>query len=642
MARFLTNPQIFKYTVVLKYFFAVFVLIFSLSLSAQPRKAAQFFDYALGEMSSGKLAQAETMLLRALEIAPDYRDARLALADLYREMGEYDKSDEQYAILENEYPNDYVILYRYGHMLYEKGDYERCIDYLNRYIQSESASPRGVEKSKKVIANAEFAKEAVKNPFEFSPINLGDSVNTKWKEYFPAITADGKRLIFTRNQPYGGRWEEDFYYSIQKDEGWRISRTLPGKINTNQNEGAQAISADGNLIFFTGCNRNDGVGSCDIYVSYWTSEGWSDAINLGRPLNTESWDSQPSLSPDGKTLYFVSDRSGGFGGKDIWKSTYQGNQVWSEPENLGDEINTTGNEFTPYIHWDNETFYFASDGHPGMGGYDLFYTKIVDDVFQKPTNFGVPINTQGDESGIVVGPDGRTAYFATDQGRDSRGDLDIYSFELPLKYSANPIVFVEGNTVNAENKSAVKTQFVAINLSNGDTVFAQQTADDGYFYLTLKADENYAFIADAQGFMPFSENYSFNSGTALDPVKQDVELTPIAVGKKVVLNNIFFETGAYNLQPESHYELDEVVRFLTNNPGLRIEIGGHTDSIGEYNDNLRLSQNRAKAVVDFMVSRGIDSSRLVSKGYADTEPVADNGTESGRAKNRRTELKIIQ
>lgn len=626
----------------MKQFFAILILFLSVSLTGQPRKAAQFFDYALGEMSSGKLEQAETMLLRALEIAPDYRDARLALADLYREMGEFDKSDEQYTILETEYPNDYVILYRYGHMLYEKGDYNRCIDYLSRYIQNESASERGIEKSKKVMANAAFAAEAVKNPVEFDPVNLGDSVNTRWKEYFPAITADGKRLVFTRNQPYSGRWEEDFYYSIVKEEGWRIARTLPGKINTNQNEGAQAISADGNLIFFTGCNRNNGVGSCDIYVSYWTVEGWSDAINLGRPLNTESWDSQPSLSPDGKTLYFVSDRSGGFGGKDIWKSTYQGNQVWSEPENLGEEINTSGNEFTPYIHWDNETFYFASDGHPGMGGYDLFHTKIVDGKFQTPTNFGVPINTQGDESGLVIGPDGRTAYFATDQGEDSRGDLDIYQFQLPKPYRANPIVFVEGNTINQENSAPVITQFVAINLSNGDTVFSQQTGKDGYFYLTLKADENYAFIADAQGFMPFSENYSFNSGTALDPVKQDVELTPIAVGKKVVLNNIFFETGKYDLKTESHYELDEVVRFLSTNPNLRIEIGGHTDNVGSYDDNLKLSQNRAGAVIDYLVAQGIAKSRLVSKGYADTEPVADNATSEGRAQNRRTELKIIQ
>ncbi len=336
-------------------------------------------------------------------------------------------------------------------------------------------------------------------------------------------------------------------------------------MNSNDNEGAQCISRDGRIMIFTACGRHDGLGRCDLYICQRHGDRWTKPRNMGPAINSGAWESQPSLSMDGKTLYFVSDRIGGYGGTDICMSTLK-EGAWSKPKNLGPAIITAGNESSPFIHYDNQTLYFASTGHVGMGGSDIFLArKQADGSWSTPENLGYPINTAGDESCLIVNAEGNMAYFSSDQ-YGGMGKQDLYCFELPPAVRPQEVVYKE-------------------------------TTD------TLAA---------------------------------------LAVGESISLDNIFFETGKWALIESSKVELDRVAELLQQHGNLHVEVGGHTDNVGNDADNQRLSQQRAQTVYDYLVQRGVAANRLSYKGYGESRPVAANGTEEGRAANRRTTFTITQ
>jgi outer membrane protein OmpA-like peptidoglycan-associated protein len=435
-------------------------------------------------------------------------------------------------------------------------------------------------------------------------------------------------------------FNEDFFESVRKENQWGKSTVLIGNINTNLNEGAQNISQDGQWLIFTGCNFPDGFGSCDLYISYLTNEGWSTPENLGNRVNSEFWDSGPSLSPDKRDLYFASRRPDGYGGSDIYVSHRTASGRWSEPENLGATINTAGDEGTPFIHADNQTLYFTSNGHQGYGGDDLFLSrKSSKGKWETPENLGYPINTIENEGSLVIAADGITAYYSSDRS-DSRGGLDLYTFELRKDVAPLKTLWVKGRVFDAKTTKGLPSAVELTDLATQQTISRLQTDETGNYLTTLPVGKDYAFSVNRKGYLFYSDNFSLKAGSD-STFNIDIGLQPIEPNATIVLKNIFFSLNEYKLKDESVVELDKIVQLMKENPTLKIQINGHTDNVGKAKDNLLLSDNRAKEVVKYLTEHGIQPLRLTYKGYGATQPIADNSTEKGKAKNRRTELKVI-
>jgi len=444
-------------------------------------------------------------------------------------------------------------------------------------------------------------------------------------------------------------------------------------INTHLNEGAQTISGDGKLFIFTGCNRKDGVGSCDLYYSRQVTKGqWSKPRNLGRPVNSPGWESQPSLSIDGRTLYFVSERAG-MGKRDIFVC-YRKKKGWTEPQPLSDVINTPEHDQSPYLHPDGKTLYFMSQGHPGMGKDDLYFSKKQSDgSWSTPQNLGYPINTEEHEGALFIARDGKTAYFATDrmakktveqqdvnafQNPMAKVDIDIYSFELPVAARANPVTYVKAIVKDADTKKPLQSYAQLTSLSSLTTIYDGSTDKVGELFVCIPLGDNYGLHVERPGYAFHSENFTLMEETSLaDPFTLEIFLkkipkptaatnptptstTPVK-SEPIILKNVFFATNSAELRPESVDELTRLKEMLEANATLRIQINGHTDNVGDDQSNLTLSDNRAKAVEDFLIKNGISGNRLSHKGFGETSPIDSNDNEVGRQNNRRTEFLIL-
>lgn len=321
-----------------------------------------------------------------------------------------------------------------GMLDFNRGKYAEAKQHLQHFLSFDKQSEKRIQSAMHLLANCQFALEALQNPVPFQAENMGAGVNSKWEEYLPSISADGELFVFTRRGPHQEKIvSEDFYASTLKEGEWTVAENLGQALNTFGNEGAQCLSSDGKILFFTACDREDGYGRCDIYVSFLAAQGWSPAQNIGPSVNSPHWESQPSISPDGKELYFVSNRPGGQGKMDLWKSTLTDEGSFGLPVNLGKTINTADDEMSPFVHMDNQTLYFASKGHVGMGDFDLFLSRRTHakSKWEAPQNLGYPINTHEVENSLIVAADGKTAYFASDHS--GYGQEDIFFFELPTE-----------------------------------------------------------------------------------------------------------------------------------------------------------------------------------------------------------------
>jgi hypothetical protein len=391
-------------------------------------------------------------------------------------------------------------------------------------------------------------------------------------------------------------------------------------------------------MYYTICR-----GNCNLYVSELDEYGnWGNPRPLPQPLNLPySSEKQPSISPDGKTLYFVSNRKGGLGYFDIWRSQKLENNKWSEPENLGDSINTKLNEQSPFIHFDNRTLYFSSNGRVGMGGLDIYMSKMVNDsTWTTPKNLGYPINTHHDEDGLIINAKGTTAYYSSDinpaMGRD------IYKFEIPVEIRPTPTSYITGVITDARNGWPIRASFSLVDVDSDSTIMETTALTNGSFLVPIPTNRSYAFFASSPGYLFHSEHFDLRGIYSADkPYRKDIELYPINVGGTIVMRNIWFETDSYKLKGESLSELKKLIELLNLNPNVIIEVGGHTDNVGTASYNLTLSENRAKSVAQFLAENGIDSSRVIWKGYGLTKPIGDNSLEDGRAENRRTEIRIV-
>ena len=605
------------------------------------KKAGEIYGQAYEEATAGNYTAAFKHLDEALALDPKFVDVFLSRAGIYAEQKNYANSVIDFEIglrLDSVYSKTYLLPYSIS--LAGIGKFQQALNAVNEFLLNPTLNPQSIKAGnyrKSVYTFAvDYEKKHPAKDYIFSPKNLGDNINTKDLEYFPSITIDGSKMIFTRR--IAG--DEDFYESNFINGKWNHAEPLGGKVNTNLNEGAQNISQDGQLLIFTGCNYPEGQGSCDLYFSVKTNNGWSEPQNLGPVVNTDFWESSPSLSPDKRDLYFASSRAGGFGGRDIWVTHRLPTGKWSRPENVGEAVNTSGDESCPFMHADNETLYFNSNGHPGYGMTDLFFSKKVNDSsWVEAENLGYPVNTIDDQGSLIVAADGKTAYYASDGG-DSKGGLDLYSFQLREDIRPLKTLWVKGKVFDKKTNAGLPSAVELIDLKTGNFISKLQTDEDGNYLVTLPVGKDYAFNVNRKGYLFYSDNFSLAKNTPDTDFVINIPLQPIEKGATIVLKNIFFDTRKFDLKRESKSELDKLVTLLNENPNLKIQIDGHTDNVGQEKDNLLLSTNRAKAVVGYLLSKSINPQRLTYKGFGSTKPVASNTTDTDRALNRRTELFI--
>ena len=630
------------------FLFSIVLLLISTCLFAQydvsriNKKAIEAYNNGIEKAQDGKYKEAIESMQEAINRDLKYIDAYLSLAGVYGQMKNHAQSVATYEkafLLDSNYTSDYRLPYSIN--LAGMGEFEKALNTINALLARTNISPntrKAASYRQKTYQFAiDYARDQSIKKYVFQPANLGEGVNTSESEYFPSLPIDGKELIFTRRI---NNYNEDFFLSEGINNGWEKARRLNGSINTDQNEGAQMISQDGQWLVFTGCNRPNGAGSCDIFISYLTPQGWSEAINMGNKINTEEWESQPCLSADKRDIYFASRRTGGFGGADIYVSHLQPNGRWSDAENLGPDINTTGDEQCPFIHADNQTLYFTSNVLPGYGDEDLFVVnKNNDGKWGKPKNLGYPINTIDREGTLFIAADGKTAYYASDRA-DGKGALDIYSFDLREDVRPLKTLWVKGKVFDKKTSAGLPSAVELIDLNTKQVISKVQTDEKGNYMITLPVGKDYAFNVNRKGYLFYSDNFSLTTKSP-DSTEKNIPLQPIEVNASVVLKNIFFDINKFELKTTSQVELDKVVQLLSDNPTVKIQIAGHTDNVGTAADNLKLSENRAKAVTAYLANKGVDLKRLTFKGYGASQPIADNKTEEGRAMNRRTELKVV-
>ena len=625
---------------ILLLFFFISIHLFA-QQTTRSRKAAKIFKEAKSAVAVKDYPSAKLLLDQALIIDDQFVEAWILLGDVSMGLGDKYAGIQAYRKSIPISPRfSFPMYYRLANAEHSLGDYSEALKHIRKYLSFKKVSEKYRKKAKALKKSCEFSISSMKNPVTFSPENLGENVNTEADEYLPALSADGSTLIFTRSKRVGGARNEDFYLSLYGDEGWSLAKNLGAPINTLQNEGAQCITADGKTLYFTACSRQDSYGRCDLYSSDFIEGYWTEPVNLGENINTESWESQPAISSDGRQLFFVSNRAGGLGGKDIWVAYKNAKGKWTKAKNLGKQINTIRDDVSPFLHWDNQTLYFSSLGYVGMGGFDVFLSRLDELGNWGPVkNMGYPINSPSDENSLIVAKDGRTAYFASAYFQEGRTDLDLYTFDLPIESRAREVAYIQGVVIDAKSKKPIEAEIELVDLASNRSYKSSRSDAGGGFMFCLPSHAEYALTVLKKNYLFYSENIKMEEeGTIL---VKNFKLQPIAVGEQVRLDNIFFELNSFDLKDESATELNKMIQFMESNPLVTIEIGGHTDSSGSQNYNLVLSEKRAQSVKNVLVQRGLPSDRIHIKGYGMTEPLNSNRSEQEKAENRRTELKII-
>ena len=604
---------------------------------------------------------------KALKKVPDFIDAHLHWADIKKEQRRYGEAElgfERVVAIDPLYNSK--VLYALGIVENRLEKYEEAIEHFQQYLDSNPRNEGLRKNAKRHLGNCQFRIEMANKRVPFEPRSIGDNINTEADEYLPSLTADGNTLVYTSKNTRADN-QEDFYISRKVEGGWRKGRPLED-INTPHNEGAQSISADGKFLVYTACGLPNGNGSCDLYFSEVKKGRWTKPANMGEPVNSAAWESQPSISADGKTLYFTWASSYDSKNRDIMVSYRQPDGSWSKPVSIGEEINTYYWEQSPFIHADGQTLYFMSDGHPGFGSYDIFYSRKQEDgSWGIPKNMGFPINTAAAEGSIIISLDGSTAYFSTDRANpaaegmtafdipDSKGQTDIYTFELYEEARPLPLTYVKALVYDAATKKPLVAQVEFVELEQGTTQAASLTDSDGEFLVCLPLGNNYALNVSKEKYLFHSENFALINRDSSKPYVLEIALrkipksvvesgkpAPVPQSEPIVLRNVFFDTGSAALRSESYVELNRLKKLLEENPSMKIQVNGHTDNVGSESDNLKLSTERAKSVYEFLVQNGIQASRLSFKGFGESQSIDSNDNPEGRQRNRRTEFLITE
>ncbi len=597
-------------------------------LNRDPETALRFIRKAL---------QADTGLVRAwllkAEIAEDMNDT-LSAIESYEH---FIKSDTLH------YPSAYFIL---GQLYFESGRYKNAATAIEHYLKLEKSPNRYGKKARSLLRQATNAQKIVSHPHPVVFELLSREVNTNNDEYVNFVNEDNTLLYFTRKIPLppeeqGERQFTEKIFIARNNEGsWSKPELLTFPWNTNM--GALSFSVDGRVIYFTGCYLPGGMGSCDIYYSERIGERWLPPHNAGPNINSALWDAQGCLSSDGKTIFFSSKRGGGYGGSDIWFSTRNRYGGWNEPVNAGKRINSTGDEMAPLLFGDNRTLYFSSTGHNGLGGYDLFVSKLDSaGQWSEPENLGVPYNSRYDDINLVIGLDAKSAWITSNRNRPER-NFDIFYTQLDQPVQPNPLIYLKGVVLSAKDNKPLDADVLLTDLETGKQLDSTRSdAVNGTFLRVLHPHINYGIHITKRGYLFLSKNLDTRYKNNFQSIRDTFPLQPIDSGSYTNLYNITFDFDKWNLKPEALPELNRLLRFLKENPTVTIRIAGHTDRKGSPAYNLTLSEKRAKAVYDFLTGKGIDPGRLTYTGYGFEQPLCREENETCDAKNRRTEIIIM-
>lgn len=575
---------------------------------------------------------------------PDFVDAYLKKAAIYLEESDTLKAISELEQALNMAPSYRINTHRFlASLYYRKSNFEKAIIRQTAYIDALKQKNKNIDEAVFKLACYSFAAKAVKNPVPFQPIALSESINTDTcSEYLPSFTADERNMIFTRRNEN----LENLYTSsrLSEHDDWSPA-VLFHSFNTAENEGAFNMSADGKTIIFTRCGINpelENYSSCDLYESNWINGRWSQPVSLTN-INTYAWESQPCISENGQTLAFSSNRIGGYGKTDIYFSYKDKKGIWSAPVNGGPIVNTNGNEAAPFYHADGTSLYFMSDGHVGMGDYDLFLCKLEKGKWLSPINLGYPINTREQEGAFVVSLDGQTAYFA-------RADkqADIIRFELYAAVRPNPVTYVKGIVKDKKTGKPIESR-LDIERTDGNQAFTIHTDRSGEFLITLPLEFSYSFNVAKEHYLFYSERFEFSEESKIyEPIYLEIQLDSIDQNiveknpQEIILKNVLFKIDSAELLESSYTELTKLEQLLKENPGLKIEIQGHTDNVGTEDYNLLLSEARAKVVYEYLLSEGIHAEQIRYSGYGEQKPIDTNITEKGRANNRRTSFIVVE
>lgn len=604
-----------------------------------PTKVPAKFEKELAEavlMANG--GQAETaigMIKDMIDKYPTWTAARKELSKIYYELGQKQKAvDQLEALLAVDTASQLPELYSLGRIYEGISEPERALACYDALLKKNPTDKSLADRARTSKLALEKKKELWKGNDVIQLQPFDSDINTPNHEFLGRWMLDGQTMVFTRrvfNQ------EDIFFASFDSLAGlWRIEEFT---FNSPQNEGAHALSPDGNYLIFSSDNRQDGLGSSDLYLSFKQNGQWTRPTNMGPAFNNAAWDGQPCFGLDGLTLFYASARPGGMGGRDIWYVYQLSAGKWSNPVNAGPAINTAEDEESPFVHYDGQTMYFMRNSKEGLGGYDLFIArKGIDGKWQKAENMGSPINTGADEGALTVHPNGKTAII-TRMTEDARNDL--FEFELPEKFRSAPLQSLTVTITDQATAQPIRARIELFEIGESDTIrFSQWSDNDGKISAVTRRDKSYGLMVSADGYIMYSANLTPDTSSRRE---LDIRLTPIANAqeKVIVLQNIFFETGSAELLPTSDPELNKLLWALRKNTTMNIEIRGHTDSEGDDKSNQVLSEARAKAVYQYLVGRGIEATRLSYKGFGETQPIADNNTPEGRKQNRRTEFKVI-
>lgn len=637
------------------------------------KKLIKEYNKGVQLLMNGKDADAEIIFAKLIDAEPEFTEAWVASSEInyskYQNAKDpksqnnyysrYVKCLEKVAETCPSYQN-YEVCYTLGKIFFKYDKYDIARKHFGTYIANAQKSSKYYKDAENTLHYIDEYQNLIEHPVPFEPVVV-EGVSSAYDDYLPLISPDGSMALFTKRYMkkevqsiYGERYVEEFTVSKANDDDGIIftqGEPLPYPFNTGKNQGAASISIDNRTLFITICELvSRDYDNCDIYVSNRTGDGWSELQPLGPNINgLYTWESQPTISADGKTLYFASIREGNIGfdpnnpTSDIYYSTKDENGNWTKAKNLGPKINTPGNEKSPFIHSDSQTLYFSSDGHLGIGGYDIFFSKFRNGDWTTPINIGYPINTKNNDLGFVVNTQGTKAYFASNK-LNGKGGWDIYAIDLYKEARPEKVFLVKGKLIDDNGMALTDARLEVKNTRTEEVSEGIVDSETGHYAVAVTTNDN----KDDYLMVVKKENYSFASTliepkeeTFEKPVEVNFEVKPIEAGKSVEINDIYYATASYQINQKSYAVLKEFAEFLKSNPTVKVEIRGHTDNVGSVQTNITLSNQRAKAVYDYLISKGVSQDKITYKGYGPNMPIADNSTEWGRAKNRRTEFYIM-
>ena len=630
----------------------ILILFFSFSgpvvaqvIMSPNRKAIKLYEQGKKLITDRDFRGAILKYNIAIQKDSSFAEAYLQAGAAYTTLSKSDSALLYYTQLVNRFPDN--VRYAGSHLklaeaTFDQGAYEEALNHANKYLSLRKENDRYIKKAEIIVNNCEFALTRINNPLSFNPRPLDYPINQFQQQYFPVLSADLSTLFFIKRD----QSEEIYTASRLQDGNWTAPTPIDSAITSEYNEGTCSVSADGRTLVFTSCMRKDGFGSCDLYITRKTGDSWSTPKNIGRPINSSAWDSQPALSADGRTLYYVSNRKGSLGRRDIWVSYFDEDTGWSNPKNLGKGINTKEDDISPFIHVNGQTLYFASSGRTGFGGFDIYYAdREESNGWGVPLNFGYPINTHNDELAMFISADGTQGFYSHETKQKNKLLSKLYQIDIPPEISVKlRSSFVSGIVYDSLTSIPVEASVQLINLNKSDvTNNATSDSQTGNYLMVLTEGAAYALYVTAPGYLFKSYHFDLDKdNVGMHGVVANIALNSLKTGEKTTLNNVLFEHDSYTLTEKSKKALIFVVNYLLDNPNLSIEIAGHTDDIGSKNYNHNLSKNRALAVYEYLINNGIERGRMFYQGYGSSLPIDFNSTEAGRVNNRRIEFIVSE